>query len=189
MLQWIAQKWLKAMGWTTAYAPPPNSHGIYIVYPHTSNWDFLMGVLWKFAMNIQPRWVAKHTWFRPPMGWFMRRLGGIGIKRDGNLNNITALSNALLKEKHCWLGMAIEGTRSYKPYIHMGYYHIAQTANIPIGIAFIDYNTKTVGVREYRYVKDNITDELAQLALDYAGIGALYPEKMGQLSVRDKIRK
>ena len=116
----------------------------------------------------------------------MRRLGGIGIKRDGNLNNITALSNALLKEENCWLGMAIEGTRSYKPYIHMGYYHIAKTANIPIGIAFIDYTTKTVGVREYRYVKDNLADELAQLARDYANIGALYPEKMGRLGVREK---
>ncbi|TDR33078.1 1-acyl-sn-glycerol-3-phosphate acyltransferase [Hydromonas duriensis] len=186
MLSWLSKKILKKLGWTTAYTPPPNKHGIYIVYPHTSNWDFPMGLLWKFAVRLKPRWVAKHTWFYPPVGWLMRALGGIGIKRDGNLDLTTTLKNAILKEDNCWLAIAIEGTRRHKPYIHMGYYHIAKSANIPIGVATIDYASKTVGVLHYRMVKETIEEELIQLSIEYAEVTGFYPEQMGLLKTREK---
>lgn len=185
MLQWIAKKWLDLLGWKTTFTQPPTEHGIYIVYPHTSNWDFLYGILWKFAVGAQPRWVAKDTLFRPPLGWLMRKLGGIGIKRSGNLDVTTSLKNAMLNEQNCWLCIAIEGTRKHKPYIHMGYYHIARAANVPLGIAIIDYATKTAGVSTYRMAKDSVEEELAQLALDFKDVGARFPEKAGDLKVRE----
>jgi 1-acyl-sn-glycerol-3-phosphate acyltransferase len=184
MLQWLAKTILKTIGWKTIYAKPNSPHGIIIVYPHTSNWDFPLGVLWKFAVKMQPRWVAKHTWFRFPLGGIMRGLGGIGIRRDGNLDITKQLRDTMLAEKQCWLCIAPEGTRSRKEYIHMGYYHIAQAAQVPIGIGFIDYKTKTVGVREYRMVKPTVDEELAQLAIDFEGIQAYDPNKASLLRAK-----
>ena len=121
----------KLIGWKTYYEPLPGPHGIIVVYPHTSNWDFPLGVLWKSAYKVRPRWVAKESLFKPPVfGWFMRKLGGIGIKREGNLDVAQNLKKTMLAEDNCWLVIAIEGTRSYKPYIHLGYYYIAKAANV-----------------------------------------------------------
>ena len=92
----------------------------------------------------------------------------------------------MLAEDNCWLVIAIEGTRSYKPYIHLGYYYIAKAANVPIGLAKFNYETKTIGVSNYRYVKDTIEEEIEQLKLDFAGHRARYPENAGALAVREK---
>ena len=190
MLSKISLALLKLLGWKSEFKPFPGPHGIIIVYPHTSNWDFPIGVLWKFAQHVQPRWVAKESWFKPPIiGWIMRKLGGIGIKREGNLDVAQNLKKVMLSEDQCWLVIAIEGTRSYKPYIHLGYYYIAKAANVPIGLGKINYATKTVSVNEYRYVKDTVEEEIEQLKIDFAGHHALYPEKASTLAVREKVKK
>ena len=183
-MQWLAQTILKLLGWKTVYVEPPAKHGIIIVYPHTSNWDFLFGILWKFAVHTKPRWVAKDSWFRFPLGGLMRRLGGIGIRRDGGLDITTQLRDKMLSEPECWLAIAPEGTRARKDYIHMGYYHIARAANIPIGIGFIDYKTKTVGVRGYRMIESDLSAELEQLVTDFKDIHAYNRTQASALKVR-----
>lgn len=183
-MQWLAKKILQLIGWKTAYTAPPTSHGIVIVYPHTSNWDFPLGLLWKMVHKMPLRWVAKHTWFRPPLGTLMRALGGIGIRRDGGLDITTQLRDTMLAEAECWLCLAPEGTRAHKDYIHMGYYHIAQAAGVPIGIGTINYKTKTINIGNYRAVEPTIEAELKQLAADFAGIEAYNPSKASKLAVK-----
>jgi hypothetical protein len=68
----------------------------------------------------------------------------------------------------------------------MGYYHIAQAANVPIGIGKIDYKTKTVNVTQYRMTMPTIEAELAQLAIDFAGVTPYDPSKASALRLRDK---
>ena len=178
---------LKVIGWKTYCEPFPTQHGIIITYPHTSNWDFPLGVLQKTAHKIDPRWVAKDTWFKPPViGWIMKKLGGIGIKREGNQDVAQNLKKVMLAEENCWLVIAIEGTRSYKPYIHLGYYYIAKAANVPVGIAKFNYKDKTLGISDYRYVKDTIEEEIEQLKIDFTECHALYPEKASAIAVREK---
>lgn len=185
-MKWLSYKILQLFGWTAIHAQPPSKHGIIVVYPHTSNWDFPLGILWRFTSDIYVRWVVKHTWFRFPFGSIMRSWGGIGIRRDGNLDVTTQLRNMVLNEPECWLCIPPEGTRSGKDYIHMGYYHIAKAANIPIAIAVMDYKTKTVGIREYRMAKDTVEEELAQMAIDYQNIVAYDPSKAGALKAHSK---
>ena len=116
----------------------------------------------------------------------MRKLGGIGIKREGNLDVAQSLKKAMLAEDNCWLVIAIEGTRSYKPYIHLGYYYIAKAADVPIGLAQFDYKTKTVRVGEYRRVKDTPEEELEQLKIDFAQHNAYAPNKVSALAVKQR---
>ncbi|MBP6294959.1 MAG: 1-acyl-sn-glycerol-3-phosphate acyltransferase [Hydromonas sp.] len=178
---------LKLFGWKTTFEPFPEPRGIIVVYPHTSNWDFPLGLLWKSVNKVKPRWVAKESLFKPPVfGWLMRKLGGIGIKREGNLDVAQSLKKAMLAENECWLVIAIEGTRSYKPYIHLGYYYIAKAADVPIGLAQFDYKTKTVRVGEYRRVKDTPEEELEQLKIDFAHHNAYAPKNVSALAIKQK---
>lgn len=178
---------LKLFGWKTVHAPFPEPRGIIVVYPHTSNWDFPLGLLWKSAHKVHPRWVAKESIFKPPIiGSLMRKMGGIGIKREGNLEVAQSLKKIMLSQEQCWLVIAIEGTRSYKPFIHMGYYYIAKAANVPIGLAHFNYQSKTISVTEYRHVMDSPELEIEQLRMDFAEHHAYAPDRVGSLAIKQK---
>lgn len=183
-MKWLASLILKMLGWKILYIPPEHPHGIVICYPHTSNWDFLYGMLWKFTTGFKVKWVAKDSLFIFPFGGLMRMLGGIGISRAGGQDNVTALSNAMLNQHQCWLAIAPEGTRNYKPYIKSGYYHIARVANVPVAIGVIDYGKKEVGIKAYRYTQETFAQELMQLKQDFNGVKAYDPKKVGDLKMR-----
>ena len=51
-----SQRWalraLALFGWNVHFAPLPGPRGVLIVYPHTSNWDFLIGLLYKVEHRL-----------------------------------------------------------------------------------------------------------------------------------------
>jgi len=63
MLAGIARATLRAFGWRLEYVEPPGPCGIIIVYPHTSNWDFVIGLLAKWAIGLPLRFVGKESLF------------------------------------------------------------------------------------------------------------------------------
>ena len=81
-------RWLLArMGWHSDGVLPDEPKLVAIVAPHTSNWDFPLGLLVKWALGLRASFLAKHTLFRPPLSWFMRRWGGIPVDRR-SANNV-----------------------------------------------------------------------------------------------------
>ena len=66
-------RWLLAAGgWRIEGGIPARPKMVAIVAPHTSNWDFIVGVLAMFAIGIRVRFLGKHTLFNPWLGWLMR---------------------------------------------------------------------------------------------------------------------
>jgi 1-acyl-sn-glycerol-3-phosphate acyltransferase len=41
-------------GWRVLFVPPAMPKAVVIVYPHTSNWDFVVGILARFAAVRRP---------------------------------------------------------------------------------------------------------------------------------------
>ena len=80
-MQRCARALLAAFGWRSVFVPPPAPKGVIVVYPHTSNWDFIIGVLFKFAAGLPARWMGKDTLFRWPFRRLLLRIGGIPINR------------------------------------------------------------------------------------------------------------
>ncbi|MCD6293793.1 MAG: hypothetical protein J7M20_02470 [Deltaproteobacteria bacterium] len=62
----------KVSGWKTAGDSPGIPKYVIIAAPHTSNWDFVYTVCLAFILGITPRIMMKNTWFRWPMGPFLR---------------------------------------------------------------------------------------------------------------------
>ena len=55
---------------------------IIAVAPHTSNWDFPVGLAARSVLRIQnAQFLGKSQLFRPPFGWFFRALGGHPVER------------------------------------------------------------------------------------------------------------
>ena len=61
---------LRLFGWRTSLTWPPEPRGLIMVYPHTSNWDFPLGVLFKLGHALPAHWMGKDQMFR----WPFRRL-------------------------------------------------------------------------------------------------------------------
>ena len=73
---------LTLAGWRIEGEFPDRPKLVAIVAPHTSNWDFVVGISVVFAMGLRVRFLGKHTLFKPPLGWLMRWLGGTPVVRD-----------------------------------------------------------------------------------------------------------
>src|SRR5262245_613694 len=60
---------------------PNLSKFVIIVAPHTSNWDFVVGLAARYVLGLDVAWLGKHTLFRAPFGALFRRWGGIPVDR------------------------------------------------------------------------------------------------------------
>jgi 1-acyl-sn-glycerol-3-phosphate acyltransferase len=123
---------LRWLGWQIEGDLPNVPKAVLILAPHTSNWDFVVGIVAKLALGLHASWLGKHTLFRPPLGFLMRRLGGFPVDR-GESQDVVAQAVRRFKETgQLVLGLAPEGTRRAVPRWRSGYYHIAAGARVPI---------------------------------------------------------
>jgi len=135
--------WL--FGWKiTGHYPRELSHVVIAVAPHTSTWDFLIGVLTNSAGRFKANYMGKHSLFKPPFGFIFRWLGGIPVDRSKNHNLVSATVEAFKKEPRIHLVIAPEGTRKKVEKFKTGFYHIARLAGVPICLCKFDFEKKEV---------------------------------------------
>ena len=92
--QWLSNWILHLFGWKVTGYPEPKPRKVVIaVVPHTSNWDFPLGVLVNSAIPARGNYVGKHTLFVCPLGAFSRWLGGIPVDRTKKGGNFLAPDN------------------------------------------------------------------------------------------------
>lgn len=137
---------LKWWGWrVTGRYPRELSKVVIAVAPHTSNWDFPVGVLVNSAERLHANYLGKHTLFRWPFGALFRWLGGIPVDRSKPGNNfVSATVEAFQREKKLHLVIAPEGTRKRVGRFKTGFYHIARLAEVPICLCTFNWATREV---------------------------------------------
>src|SRR5579862_5062817 len=72
---------LHAFGWRIVIDAQRLPKALIVFYPHTSNWDFVIGLLARFGAGIPVTWAGKDSIFRGPFAGLWRRLGGIAVNR------------------------------------------------------------------------------------------------------------
>ena len=135
---------LKALGWKIVIDDPGVEKYVLIVAPHTSNWDFPLGIAISRAIKLDAHFIAKHTVFRKPFGWIFRGLGGIPVYRGQGRKLSEQLAEHFHTRDQFILAIAPEGTRSKLDHWKTGFYHIARAANVPIVMGYLDYGRKEV---------------------------------------------
>ena len=83
---------LTLWGWKieTEY-PKDVKSSVVVVIPHTSYWDFPIGILIRPILHLNTQFVAKHTLFKFPLGYLMRALGGVAVNRNKALNFVDSV--------------------------------------------------------------------------------------------------
>ncbi|MGI9203716.1 MAG: lysophospholipid acyltransferase family protein [Woeseiaceae bacterium] len=168
MLGWVARKIFRVTGWTIVGEVPNISKAVFIAAPHTSNWDGLWLLIYKFAINVDVRFLAKDTLFWWPLGPLLRAMGAMPIDRRKAATIVPQLVDAFAKEEHLFLALAPEGTRKRMPYWKSGFYRIAEAANVPVVLAFINYEQRQMGIGPALPLGISIEETLEALREFYA---------------------
>ena len=176
-----ARSLLALAGWRVEVTLPPGPKCVIAVYPHTSNWDFFVGYLAKLAAGLPLHFVGKHTIFRWPLGPVLRRMGGIPVDRSAPAGLLPQLLREMEARPWMWLAIAPEGTRAKVDRWKSGFYRLAVAAKVPIGLAYIDYAARVVGLTTYLAPTGDEEVDLARIRAAYAGKVGKRPELAGEI--------
>jgi 1-acyl-sn-glycerol-3-phosphate acyltransferase len=159
---------------------------VVVFYPHTSNWEFPIGILAKWASGIPFRYVGKDALFRWPFGGLFRRWGGIPVDRQHSTGFIGQMRDEFERNDDFRLIFAPEGTRRRTGHWRSGFYHLARAARVPVGLGFVDYPTRRIGVGAFLDLTGDPVEDMRTIAAFYADKHGYRPENQGPVVLRDE---
>ncbi len=147
------------------------------VAPHTSNWDFPIGIMVRTILRHSDlKFVGKSSLFRPPLGAFFRWLGGYPVDRSKHTNFVDSVVEIFNQEPEFRLTIAPEGTRKKVDKLKTGFYYIARGAKVPIVPVQFDYGNRRVFVGDPFYPGPDAEADIAQLTEFFKGVRGFHPE-------------
>ncbi len=184
MLRFSSQWILRLLGWNiTGSYPHELDKFIIVVMPHTSNWDFPLGLLVRNALGARHiKYVAKDSLFKPPFGGLFRALGGYPIDRSGNKGYVEAVAEIIKREPQFVLTVTPEGTRKKVDQLKTGFYYIALQAGVPLVPVRFDYGKKEVGWGEPFYPTGEREKDFEAFLAFFKGAQGKYPEMGYEIS-------
>ncbi len=186
----LARGLLALAGWKVRFEGLPALQGVLVVYPHTSNWDFVVMILAKWAVGVPVRFWGKDRLFRIPLfGRWLRWVGGVPVDRTAP-RGVTAQALEIFEQRrragrYFWLGLAPEGTRKYIPGLRSGFYRTALGAGVPLGLVRLDYAAREVRVLDFIALSGEATIDLARMNAAYDGIAGRVPGNAAPIRLLD----
>ncbi|PHN08308.1 lysophospholipid acyltransferase family protein [Flavilitoribacter nigricans] len=176
MIQAVSKFILNTLGWRLDLHPKPwPDKYIIIVIPHTSNWDFPLGLLVREAMDEDIRYVGKDSLFKSPFGFLFRWLGGIPVDRSRRNKFVDAVVDKFEESEHMKICIAPEGTRKRVEKLKTGFYYIAKGAEVPIIFCKFDYGKKVIGTSEPYYTTESMEADFAAIYEYFKGVEGKVP--------------
>ncbi len=168
---------MRVTGWRIEGAFPNAPQFVVIVAPHTSNWDFLVGVMAMFAIGFRGTFLGKHTLFRWPHGAIMRWLGGVPVDRSSSHNVVQQTLDYFDSRPQLLLALSPEGTRRKLPAWRTGFWYVAKGAGVPIVPAAFDYPARRIRIFPPLQPGDDIVADFTRLQSHFDAGMARHPEK------------
>lgn len=175
---------LKLLGWTVKADYPDTEKYVLIVAPHTSNWDFVVGLLANWALELHVRYIGKHTLFFWPWGWIFRLLGGVPVRRGRSADMIRQITRMFEDSDRLVFALAPEGTRSKTDHWKTGFYYIAKAAHVPIVMGYLDFGHKQAGLGGAFYPGGDIEADLRRIREFYRDRPGKRPENASIIRAR-----
>lgn len=174
-------KLLKWTGWSVEITAPRRDKCVICVAPHTSNWDFIIGLAAYRSLGRDANFLMKKFWFFWPLKYLLIHYGGIPVvsgKKSG-----VSLTDQIIKDfsirKYMNLAVTPEGTRSRTSKWRTGFLYIANGAKVPVQLGVIDYKQKKVIIKEEFETTGDVDKDMNVIKnfyKDYKDTGR-YPDK------------
>ena len=164
------------MGWTVNVTQEHPNKYIICLAPHTSNWDFILGILYSGAEGFQCNFLMKKEWFFWPLGPIFKRLGGIPVYRQKKTSMTDSMAQSAKDAETFHLCITPEGTRSKNPDWKKGFYFIGLKANLPILLYGVDYEKRLIQCTKTMIPTGNLEDDMREIKLYFKDFKGKYPE-------------
>ena len=113
--------------------------------------------------------MVKGEFFWGPLGWLLRKLGGIPVDRSKGSGVVLSVIREMKARKIVHLALAPEGTRKPVKRWKTGFHTIAREVGCPVYMGYFDWGTKRIS----RGHKVELTDDARA---DMDRIQAMYEE-------------
>ncbi|MFO1304743.1 MAG: glycerol acyltransferase [Burkholderiales bacterium] len=175
---WLA---MRVAGWRVVTVDPLPRRCVVVFYPHTSNWDFAIGLLAKWVMDVEFHVMVKDTLFLPRWcaPWAIR------VNRRERTGVTATLAARFADEEVLRLVLAPEGTRRRTEHWKSGFYHLARSAGVPLALSFIDYARRETGVGTCIALTRDAEADMRTMAAFYAGKIGRHPTQAGPVRLED----
>jgi 1-acyl-sn-glycerol-3-phosphate acyltransferase len=170
VLRTFSLAFLKLAGWKVQGSLPAGAEkSVLIAAPHTSNWDLPYTLMVAFSLRLTPYWMGKEQIFKPPFRGLMMWLGGLPVDRSKSSNLVAASIDAIkIANGPLQLIVPPEGTRGKTRFWKTGFYYIAVGAQVPIVMAYMDYEKKVSGLGPVFQPTGDIEADMAAIKSFYA---------------------
>ena len=171
---------LKLFGWDVEITAPRRDKCVICVAPHTSNLDFILGLLAYRSLGRKANFLMKKFWFFFPLKYLLFSLGGIPVDRSKAGGSLTSrIINKFKNSDYLNLAVTPEGTRSAVSEWHTGFLYIAYGAEVPVQLGVIDYQKKKVIIKDEFFPSKDIKQDLEFVKTYYSNFksAAKYPQK------------
>ena len=165
------------MGWTADITEPHPDKFIICLAPHTSNWDFILGLLYSRARGMKSNFLMKKEWFFWPLGPLFRKLGGIPVWRSKKTSMTDNLAETARQSETFKLCITPEGTRSANGEWKKGFYFIAQKAGIPILLYGVDYEKRLIRCTKTVIPNGDVEGQMRDIKLYFKDFKGKDPDK------------
>lgn len=179
ILPHVARFLLWLGGWTIVGGKPAVRKAVFIAAPHTSNWDGFWAICYKVYSGLQIRWFVKDSMFWFPLNVLLRINGAIPLNRNHAGSSVSRAIDAFDEYEDFYFGLAPEGTRSKTDNWKSGFYRIAEGANVPVVLGFLDYGQKRLGLGPMITLTGDRDADMAIIESFYASIAGRHTEKAG----------
>jgi 1-acyl-sn-glycerol-3-phosphate acyltransferase len=187
---------LKLIGWRVDFQGLPTLQGVAIVYPHTSNWDFLTAMLCKWTMGLPIHFWGKDSLFKIPLiGRWIKWIGGVPIDRSSSRGVVGAMVEVFAEYqrdgKFLWLGLSPEGTRKHTAGWRSGFYQLAIGANLPLAVVRLDYRHKVMKFEGFLKLTGDVETDYVHIRQMYEGVEGFHLNQAAPihpLPARDSIK-
>ena len=140
---------------------------LFVMLPHTSNWDFIVGMLLLWAEKLDITLFGKNQFYFFPFTYLYRYFGVVPIERSVSNNFVERAAARYADGQALWTAMAPEGTRSYREHLKSGYYFFAKKANLPIVTVGFDFSRKKIVILPPRNSLDSFEQD-AQTLIEFS---------------------
>jgi 1-acyl-sn-glycerol-3-phosphate acyltransferase len=168
---------LRLLRWRVEGEVPDVPHCVMVAAPHTSNWDFVVGIAAKLALGLRVGWLGKHTIFKRPFRGLLRWLGGIPVDRAAAEGIVETAVKRFRSEPRLFLGVTPEGTRQRVDRWKSGFHRIAVGAGVPILPVRIDWSRRAIVLAALVTPTGDYGRDLARLQAGFSPRMARYPER------------
>ncbi len=169
---------VKLLGWEISGTVPENvTKSVITVAPHTSLWDFVVGRLAFWILNINVKFIINEKYFFWPLGGLLKLLGGVPVKQDKATKVLFQITQLFKTKESFFMVITPEGTRSIAKEWKKGFYQIAKIAKVPVILAFIDYKFKKGGLGPVINITGDFNRDFNDIKNFYKQFHAKHPEK------------